>query len=256
MYFDKKKLFIIALFFWIVIFGALIFSKEYILKTGTDILLKIEPVDPRDLFRGDYVRLRYSISRINLNETEYEETESFERDDLVYVNLAADIKYAYPTKVSKLKPKDGIFIKGKINYAYVNNVCELEYIIDKRKYTNYFNYCNKQYQAGSIIYLNASDDKTRIFSVNDTETSHYNLKAKVISNEQTMSLNITYGIERYYVPENKGKSIEKATRALGADVLVSISKNGNPVIKDLLINEESINYDNLKTIKPSRLNID
>jgi len=42
----------------------LIAYNEIKLATGTDVVLRTEPVDPRDLFRGRYVALRYSISNL------------------------------------------------------------------------------------------------------------------------------------------------------------------------------------------------
>lgn len=39
-------------------------ERTYILRTGTEIRLKTEAVDPRDLLRGDYVVLNYPISQI------------------------------------------------------------------------------------------------------------------------------------------------------------------------------------------------
>lgn len=39
-------------------------ERTYILRTGTEIKLKTEAVDPRDLLRGDYVVLNYPISQI------------------------------------------------------------------------------------------------------------------------------------------------------------------------------------------------
>lgn len=44
--------------------GWMIAGRAAILRDGKDVLLKVEPVDPRDLLRGDYVRLGYDISRI------------------------------------------------------------------------------------------------------------------------------------------------------------------------------------------------
>lgn len=47
--------------------GILLFvivSHATILRTGTAVLLKAAPVDPRDLLRGDYVILNYDISRV------------------------------------------------------------------------------------------------------------------------------------------------------------------------------------------------
>lgn len=42
----------------------IIAGRAAILRDGQEILLKVEPVDPRDLLRGDYVRLGYEISNI------------------------------------------------------------------------------------------------------------------------------------------------------------------------------------------------
>ena len=39
--------------------GWMILDRAAILRDGTEIVLKTAPVDPRDLMRGDYVRLRY-----------------------------------------------------------------------------------------------------------------------------------------------------------------------------------------------------
>ena len=44
--------------------GWLIAGRAAILRDGQEIVLKVEPVDPRDLLRGDYVRLGYEISSI------------------------------------------------------------------------------------------------------------------------------------------------------------------------------------------------
>ena len=41
-------------------------DRVRLLKTGREIVLPVVPVDPRDLFRGDYVTLSYDISRIQL----------------------------------------------------------------------------------------------------------------------------------------------------------------------------------------------
>ena len=44
--------------------GWIIAGRAAILRDGREIVLKVEPVDPRDLLRGDYVRLGYEISSI------------------------------------------------------------------------------------------------------------------------------------------------------------------------------------------------
>mgnify|MGYP001184982815 FL=1 len=39
-------------------------GRAAVLRNGQEVLLKVQPVDPRDLLRGDYVRLGYDISTI------------------------------------------------------------------------------------------------------------------------------------------------------------------------------------------------
>ena len=62
-----KKLLISAVVLALVQIGFLswiIAGRAAILRNGTEVLLKVEPIDPRDLLRGDYVSLGYEISRI------------------------------------------------------------------------------------------------------------------------------------------------------------------------------------------------
>ena len=62
-----KRLVISALVLALVQIGFLswiIAGRAAILRNGKEVLLKIEPVDPRDLLRGDYIILGYGISRI------------------------------------------------------------------------------------------------------------------------------------------------------------------------------------------------
>lgn len=44
--------------------ASMIYGRAAILRDGAEVMLKVEPVDPRDLLRGDYVRLGYAISNV------------------------------------------------------------------------------------------------------------------------------------------------------------------------------------------------
>ena len=46
------------------VLGYMVGERITVLKTGKEIVLPVVPVDPRSLFRGDYVILSYDISRI------------------------------------------------------------------------------------------------------------------------------------------------------------------------------------------------
>ena len=62
-----KKLIISALVLALVQIGFLswiIAGRAAILRNGKEVLLKVEPIDPRDLLRGDYIFLGYEISGI------------------------------------------------------------------------------------------------------------------------------------------------------------------------------------------------
>lgn len=62
-----KKLVISALVLALVQIGFLswiIAGRAAILRNGKEVLLKVEPIDPRDLLRGDYIFLGYEISGI------------------------------------------------------------------------------------------------------------------------------------------------------------------------------------------------
>ena len=63
----KTKLFVLVLVLqsaWIL---GTAFTQERVLRVGRLILLETQPVDPRDLLRGDYVRLNYKISDVPAN---------------------------------------------------------------------------------------------------------------------------------------------------------------------------------------------
>ena len=46
------------------VLAAMVIDRTLLLKNGREIVLPIVPVDPRDLFRGEYVRLGYDISNV------------------------------------------------------------------------------------------------------------------------------------------------------------------------------------------------
>jgi uncharacterized membrane-anchored protein len=54
----------IVLFQFLILLGLVGFN-EVILAFGKTVVLQTAPVDPRDLFRGDYVMLRYEISTLS-----------------------------------------------------------------------------------------------------------------------------------------------------------------------------------------------
>ena len=60
----RSKLVITAIIVQFLALGWMAGSREWIQRTGPTVWLRTAPVDPRDLFRGDYVTLGYEISTI------------------------------------------------------------------------------------------------------------------------------------------------------------------------------------------------
>lgn len=90
------------------------------LLTGKSVILKTVPVDPYDMFRGDYISLRYDISTIRTNK-------KFEHDQVVYVALRQDGNIwvvrdvAASTKELDLRPGE-VLLTGRVDYASERDV--------------------------------------------------------------------------------------------------------------------------------------
>jgi len=65
------------------VLGWMIWDRTSLLANGREVVLEVIPVDPRSLFRGDYVILGYDISRYKLPPG----TTPPKRNDFFYVTL-------------------------------------------------------------------------------------------------------------------------------------------------------------------------
>ena len=50
---------------------AMVVQRAAILRSGQEVRLEVVPVDPRDLFRGDYVVLGYRIGTVDMPKDRY-----------------------------------------------------------------------------------------------------------------------------------------------------------------------------------------
>ncbi len=81
---------------------ALVESRAAILRNGTEVRLRTVPVDPRDLFRGDYVVLAYPISIVAPGPGG---ATGMRRGDTVYVTLTRDAEgFAQAKAVATTRP--------------------------------------------------------------------------------------------------------------------------------------------------------
>jgi len=66
-------------------------GRAAILRSGHDVVLKVEPIDPRDLLRGDYVRFGYEIREIPVRLVENAPSGEFVTEEgTIFVRLGRD----------------------------------------------------------------------------------------------------------------------------------------------------------------------
>jgi uncharacterized membrane-anchored protein len=96
-------------------------EREWILRTGKVIFLRTAPVDPRDLFRGDFVRLQYEINspRAETSEPVATPEANSKRHEVVYTRLKPAGEGLYEADgVSSTQPDDGVFLRGRTENSW------------------------------------------------------------------------------------------------------------------------------------------
>jgi uncharacterized membrane-anchored protein len=117
--------------FQLLVLASMIALHSAPLVFGQRIWLRVRPVDPRDIFRGDYVILSYDFSRMPVNGAPTRPTwqpagsaESWLEDRNIYVSLVPDadgIHYV-ASEVSFERPRSGRYIKGKYGSSVDGNM--------------------------------------------------------------------------------------------------------------------------------------
>lgn len=180
-----------------------------ITANGTEVLLKIAPVDPTDLFRGDYVTFQYDIS--TLEEDLFSEQVS--SGSKIYVPLKQDGKYWSAQKgISTSKPSSGIFLKGVVQYSTS---------IPISSPTTEINNTTNLTSSSSSGMVSQAD-------LNSSTIAQQNIRR-----EYRSAYRIEYGIEQYFIPEGSGRQQDFRNREVGVNV--RISYQGDAVVTGVLL---------------------
>lgn len=114
----RRTLLIIAIAFQVLVLASMAGKREYIAATGTTAFLRTAPIDPRDLFRGDYVRLRYEASLVPLALASADIADQSKQNAYgatVYAQLVVgEGGLAEVTGLSTTKPESGLYLKGRL----------------------------------------------------------------------------------------------------------------------------------------------
>lgn len=183
--FNGKWLFVSAIIVALTQTAVLVAGIERraaVLRDGQEIVLKSEPVDPRDLMRGDYVTLSYDISRIPVN-----------------------------------------LIEGKARHK--SGVAPI-YVIMQQGSDQLWHLKRATFES------DVKPEQKQVMLQGQVQTP--------IMAYNAMPVSINYGIERFYVPEGKGRPIEDAQGQGKVEIVVSVNKAGVGQIKALRLNGKEV----------------
>jgi uncharacterized membrane-anchored protein len=178
-------LLITAIAVQLLLFLMLFLTNFIVVADSQEIALKLQPVDPRDPFRGDYLVLNYDINTIETSS--YNNSETFKQGDTVYIGL----NLAAPQYGSKVP--NAYFAYNTI-YA---NKPELN--------SNSGNYSLDQ-NSNATFFLKGTVESATLYDRNANYDSTYN--NSYTSYDQKDKYSIKYGIEQYFIPEGTGNRSE------------------------------------------------
>lgn len=157
--------------------AAIIVNRTMHLVHGREMVLSVIPVDPRDLLRGDYVQMNYTIS--SLPNSLVKDPESVAPGTVIFVTLER-----------QGQPQDGKWVPVAISPVRPS-AQETDNTVVLRGFTQW----------------GWRPDQIRV----------------------------EYGIETYFVPENTGHDLEKATREGTVKAVISVGRDGKAAIKGLIV---------------------
>ncbi|MRX73825.1 hypothetical protein GJU40_16910 [Bacillus lacus] len=120
------RLFLLSLFVPVVVLTSMLIKPVTTMVNGEEVTLATIPIDPRDIFYGDYVDLELEINELNaslLTEKLRKQltNDSFHRDLTVYVSLSKDDNGIYKAvNISEEKPS-GSFVQGKMLPYFIDS---------------------------------------------------------------------------------------------------------------------------------------
>ncbi len=150
-----SKWLIVAVLFQGAVLGGMWVKSALPLWTGTEVSIVTRPVDPRSLFRGNYVRLSYGINDIENQQAL--NTHQLRQGEVVYQVLIKGDGGIYQKGPQVLnKPEEGIFIKGRLDKSRSKH--QIKYGIDaffapKEKTLA----LEKQLRSGAVAVLKVTD---------------------------------------------------------------------------------------------------
>ncbi len=111
----KRKLLLLAIAFQLLVPAWMAADRELVVQNGRAVYLRTAPIDPRDIFRGDYVRLDYEASSFSPRQAGAKiREEGIEKGSVVYARLETGPGGLSRTiEVTREQPESGPFLRGR-----------------------------------------------------------------------------------------------------------------------------------------------
>lgn len=157
--------------------SAMVADRAAILARGQEVRLPVVPVDPRDLFRGDYVVLSYPFSRVELAKLDH--ADEVERGQSAYLSLVRDGTGWRATGLHVRRPAGGLVLQAQVTSRSrpTTGTCERP--------------------CGAV--------------------------------------QLAFGLERFFVPEGKGRAIELERDKMKVEVDAAVASDGRAVLRRLVV---------------------
>ncbi len=202
---NKTQKILVAVLVQVLILGFLLLSKYFLFANGTEIILRIYPIDPTDPLRGDYITFEYDISEI------YDYNQGVVNEgDTVYIPINKTGKYWYARNeiILKEKPETGLFIKGVVEEVDKRGGFEEPIPLPPPP---------KESREDMVVEVGPEMDEELGYYVENL-------------------VQIKYGIEEYFIPEGVGRDFDFSSKDISAKVV--IDSNGEAMLKQVFIDNQ------------------
>jgi uncharacterized membrane-anchored protein len=153
----------------LAVLAYMVYAREAVIHGGTRVVIATAPVDPRDPFRGDYVRLRYGLNSLHYAPTRWQPAD--------YAPAKGDKVYAI------LEPRPG----GLHDVSYFTNLAPESGSSDSEDDTH-------------VAVEGVRDPRTLFLQGRIRQVQSW---------AGTNSVDVSFGIEQLYVEQGSGLSIEE-----------------------------------------------
>jgi uncharacterized membrane-anchored protein len=193
----------VAAIFQLAVLAGELLIAVYPRWTGVPMRVLVEPVDPRDLFRGNYARLGYSFNRVS--EDLWQGDDTLRPGQVVYVTLDEKV---LDSEVA-VSNSTGV-VDDENNTDWVASSITL----DPPK--------NARFIRGRVSFYRHSWTQT----VEDDDG------LEVESIERSGQYDIEYGVEAWFAPKAKAQALERELRN-GAWATLYVADSGRAALVDI-----------------------